>query len=80
VGVMEMRNVYSSLVGKSLEEYYLEDYEHLVKNSGTVPSSYCDCFLPQVLKLYVESYHIYVKETFFSSSCGYDCSSNWMSW
>lgn len=37
MGVMEMRNVYSSLVGKALEERYLEDYEHVVKNSGTVP-------------------------------------------
>jgi len=26
---MEMRNVYISLVGKSLEERYLEDYELL---------------------------------------------------
>jgi hypothetical protein len=28
VGVMGMRIVYSSLVGKCLEERYLEDYEH----------------------------------------------------
>ena len=50
---------------------------------------------PKILELYLDrtvtdffprffrfmlNHIIYVKETFFSSSCGYDCSSSWISW